>query len=203
MMIAALICSNITFSGCSKDDDDLKTSVVTSIDGQVTGGTANIARVWLVSEYGRIGNPLEGAYTHSTTTLKFDLPETVPASHLSSVEYFVDEGFKVSNKSANISFVEIEGRTSTGSYLGDFFYVNQRREIVAMLVYADADVNITGSYSEREDGYTWRENCRVSLKKGWNWVYHSEEESGRTYTFTLSTENPGNMTWVFMNDYPF
>jgi hypothetical protein len=65
----------------------------------------------------------------------------------------------------------------------------------AYLVYATQDVTITGTITNTyHDGTKWTQTYNLSLKAGWNWIEHSGNVSGAT--FTASQSMPSGFSWI-------
>ena len=69
----------------------------------------------------------------------------------------------------------------------------------AKLVYVDSNTNITGSYSEKYNDWTFILTYSVSLKTGWNFMYetYSENTTSKTEALTVTTKDPGGLKWIF------
>jgi hypothetical protein len=69
----------------------------------------------------------------------------------------------------------------------------------AMLFYADNAVTIKGTviddYNDEEETAIFN----VSLKKGWNYVITSYDETTKTVTYTSSTTQPSGYKWTIIN----
>jgi len=94
-----------------------------------------------------------------------------------------------------IGFRSSDGKYSLGCRIKDNNYVQ--------LYYVDRNANIKGSFTQdnEEDG-VFTDIYNVSLKKGWNYIIYSYNETTNTGTYTSSTTQPNGLKWtVYENDY--
>ncbi len=129
-----------------------------------------------------------------TTPDDSQLEEFPPAPPESTIE--------VSDWSARTTFVvEIEGRNASGEYIDDFWYETDDFRIYAQYMYADKDVDITGTLVKSDAYGTYSEKYDVHLKKGWNLTYYEEGfgEATGVYICHMYTELPAGkmLRWDF------
>jgi len=201
--VAMLSVAAIFFGGCSKDDN---TSPLVSggFDGRVTasnvdfGGesTQFVNYVMAADEAGFSGSTFHGTYINDDDVqvknggFTMTLPTSGLSSYLEDVtsffDYFMAAGdkgkIKVSNPNARVMDIDFIGfyydaEDEVVYVSGIFSYATSDKRTQCMFVYADSDVNITGSA-----------NVTVSLKQGWNRVYLSDK---------LTTKAPDGMKWYF------
>lgn len=143
-----------------------------------------------------------GSYANGGFAL--NLPQNVLNDQLENITEVMPEIVTISNKNAKMGDAYIVGYKS-GTQVGMFWYSNYPPDTevssgcYTIFVYVDADVTITGSYSEMDGEYTHEELYDASLKKGWNTLYcdFSDSPSTKTATATFTTNNPGGMKWYF------
>ena len=195
----ACICAGIVFTGCKKDS--IETSSVSSIVAKNVDKKVDLDKVKVVIDYDAV--VAEGNFKNNGFTI--NLPENVSNNYLEDISYEMPKGIKVSDASAKIGFIEIEGYKSD-EYVDDFAYGKIMLDgkkfsiVVGLYVYVDKNVKITGSYTE-EDGVTLNTTFSVSLKKGWNnmFVTFSGQEGSNTMTAKWTTSDPGGLEWYFGN----
>jgi len=186
------------FGGCSKDDNP--SLVSGSFNGTVTasveGGAAlTVNAVLAMNEAGFYsgvfdGNVIGEGGPFNNGGFSITLPTTGLNSYLGDVvaffEYFMAAGdkgkLKFSNPSAQVFDVDFVGFFYDSGedkvYVsGIFSYATSAKDVSCMFVYADSDVDVTGSA-----------NVSVSLKRGWNRVYLSDK---------LTTKAPDGLKWYF------
>ncbi|MDR1198988.1 MAG: hypothetical protein LBK94_08285, partial [Prevotellaceae bacterium] len=61
--------------------------------------------------------------------------------------------------------------------------------------YADRNFTATGSYTDTESGNKFVYNA--FLVRGWNILYVIATEKDGVRTYTLTTSNPGGLSWSF------
>ena len=82
----------------------------------------------------------------------------------------------------NVLVTDIDFLAHTGSsFVGYFLHMTSDKKTTCFYVYAESDVTVTGG-----------SNVSVSLKEGWNRMYHTEGESGK---YTTKTVN--DLKWFF------
>jgi len=128
---------------------------------------------------------------------------TPKSAYLQTINGMFKEGVTVNPINAKIC--QIYGFTSfDGKY--DLYCpidYNKQVEVQVILVYADRNVTVKGSstYSDKEDEQHTDIN-NVSLKKGWNYLISSYNETTKTCTYTSSTTLPSGPKWtVYENNY--
>lgn len=214
---AVLLCSVTVFNGCSKDDGGSGTSQVTSINAKVVNGTDyNFGNVKAVTYMGSSYVVAEGSYTNGG--FKIDLPETVSSEYLELLtddtdEEEVSDWMTVSDKTALMNSIYLEGYDESGDYIGDLFYgagsVNSTSYSYTegQYVYVNKDVKLTGSTTDTDNssGITLqlKSSANVVLKAGWNIMYYIETVSfvNNTGTITYTTSKPSGLQWYSEDDF--
>ena len=126
--------------------------------------------------------------TFSNNTFVVQLLNNVPAGLLKPISDRYDNDLNVSDRNAKYVYGEIRGESHIEGIFHFSWYRTQFHYLCkdetdesgytnlwdTELVYVDRDVNVTGKT-------TWQE-YNLSLKKGWNWVYISGDESVVTTT---------------------
>lgn len=197
-LFLALGLTTVVFNSCDKDDDN---------DGDTNGGNAskitatnvfngstNIKTVkaliyWESGEndYGKDAIT-QAPYLNNGFTL--ELPTTLGAKYLETIDADVLEGIAVSDKNFKSCFLEdLRGYNEDDDEIG-YFYLEEENgdnDYYTSWIYSDRDVTIKGE----DDG----EKYNVTLKKGWNVVYDSYTDDG----FSLTSQKPSgvNYTWNY------
>jgi hypothetical protein len=86
---------------------------------------------------------------------------------------------------------------------GEYVLVYAKDDMnMAILVYADKNVTITGTetWVNNYDGKTYTQKWNCALKAGWNYVFWSNNEATRTETYTTGATPSGYKWQVFPND---
>ncbi len=101
----------------------------------------------------------------------------------------------VSDPTARVGGIGIAGFNAAGEFLYTFAYMSDDEPyytVYATYMYADKDVNITGTYEYEGHNETYN----VLLKKGWNVVYEYISEDG---DYFLTTTCPAGyaMEWYY------
>jgi len=214
-LIIAVISLTTAFTSCT-DDNKSSSSGFTKLDVKVENGNqynSSIDVVKLMAEdedefYTELAS---GTYTNGGFSINLPSVENNLLSTLFDEEDEEDVVFdlKISNKSVKGGSADL-GAYKDESAVGYFWYGKMKGdECVAegMLVYVNGDVTIKGTVTYRDDYddeiYTRIAKYNVSLKKGWNYMFATGDESkdGKTYTITITTSNPGGMQWYFEDDY--
>ena len=160
------------FTSCNKDGDENVGSVIDKITANVEGGAKYngvITKVKLGTgnrdekeEVLATGNWSNGGFT-------IELPKTVDAKYLEPMfdEDNIPPTVTISNKDAKFCETWIIGYDKDDKYVDGFIYGNKNKEVNthywAEYIYADSDINISGTYEDRV--------LSISLKKGWNVTY--------------------------------
>lgn len=217
-LFLALGLTTTVFNSCEKDDDfdggttDVNTSKITATN--VINGTTKIKTVkalayWVSDdEDNGIDTIAQAPYQNNGFTL--ELPATLGAKYLEPLNEVDLEGFFVSDRNFKSHILYgLIGYNEEDDKIGHFFLEeeNDDSEHYTFWIYVDRDVTIKGEYNEVDDGYIIKYD--LSLKKGWNIVYHSQTESyenGRDlYSYTISNNKPSgvNYTWNFYDNYAY
>lgn len=150
----------------------------------------------------------EAPYSNNGFTLT--LPATLDAEYLSTIN--VEEmgsSFVISNPNAKVgSLDDIAAFDEANENIGSLFYGYENEATysagMAGWLYADSDVNIAGTESETEDGFTSEAVMDMKLKKGWNIFYATNKIDivNMKYTMKFSTTKPSGMTFTWnFEDY--
>ncbi|MDR2937990.1 MAG: hypothetical protein LBU92_03515 [Prevotellaceae bacterium] len=193
----------ILFTGCRKNEDEIATSNVSTINAVVLEGNDSIAVVKLLV------NGIEVAKSdYCNGGFSINLPENID-SELKPFASDIPQGYKVSNRNAQFVNATLAAYNKNDKQIGKFNYlcyelVINNGELYYVLAYEsglnylDSDVIVTGSEREADGDYT---SINVNLKKGWNFVYSSgwrpNPEGG--HTNELTTERPSGTQWFFTN----
>ena len=141
-----------------------------------------------------------------------ELPTTLGAKYLETIDADDLEGIAVSDKNFKSCFLEdISGYNEDDDEIGYFYLAeeNDDSEYYTAWIYVDRDVTIKGETKEIYYDEEYIENFDLTLKKGWNVVYESDTESyenGRdVYSSTISSKKPSGVTytWNFYVDYDY
>ncbi|MDR0385987.1 MAG: hypothetical protein LBH60_07910, partial [Prevotellaceae bacterium] len=203
----------VAFSSCSKDEDNGNGNS-SKIEGNkltvaVENGASHNSKIDLVKAeiwYGDEWTEYTVAtapYSNGKFTL--NLPASVDAKYLDAVTNELSEGVTVSNRSAKIAVVEGLAAYKSDNHVGDIYYTTGNREgdWWATLIYADADVSVTGTSTQTyDDGavYTYKTKYNVHLKRGWNMVYN--RETAKNEGEVTSTATAGLKWYVdYYNSY--
>ncbi|MDR2844384.1 MAG: hypothetical protein LBV57_07045 [Candidatus Symbiothrix sp.] len=197
-------------TSCEKDEDNTIPSGAFNGKIQATVSTNGVevdtvkAFVWYdeEDEDDAEWEVARGVYKNGDFTL--NLPEIVPAKYLETLFADAPDGIKVSNAKVKCANFEDVSAYYEEEEVGEFYYGYENEkddyEIAALFIYVDRDVNITGSYTEYEDGETYTETDNVSLKKGWNTVYRKYSKSGNEWKGEITTTAPKGLKWYFDDD---
>jgi len=190
LVIAAMLFSAVLVSSCDNDDDDDNGNgngnggAITNINAAVQGvGSTQITSVKLIYELEDDGVVLAtGTFTGGR--LQITLPNTVSANLLSAV-YFGNGVRNPTNAlAARARLIAFNGEED----VGDIDFHNQAETVWAWLIYVDRDVVISSSTVPGSD--TWE----ASFKKGWNFVFETENANG---TVNKTSLRPSGMGWYF------
>ena len=204
--VIACIFAGIVFTSCNNDDDGPGVSSITSITAQVEKGSEyDLDVVKAVMYYGAEDEYIvaEGGYKNGGFTIV--LPSEVDGRYLEDIGEDMPEGIKISNASARIGAINLEGYKNE-DYVDYFFHakIEITEKVFSLIgggfIYVDKDVTITGSYSEQtEDGINLSITFNTLFKRGWNAMYASFSMSDKDPTITVRvvTKNPGGLKWYF------
>ncbi|MCL2167764.1 MAG: hypothetical protein FWH59_01415 [Lentimicrobiaceae bacterium] len=185
------------FSGCKKDDDkknggnggNTNELVSGAFDGKVTATveSPDVINVTAILNAEIIDGALHGVGVGETTYanggFSITLPEEIPEEYLESVTDFfegIGGDIKYSQTSAKLAGVDFFGDDGE-YYLGYYNYATSDQSNVCFFVYTNKDVTVTGGT-----------NIAVSLKKGWNRMYYTENGDG-----ALTTKAPNGLKWHY------
>ena len=172
-IVCALIIACFVFSGCNDNDNDDDNDTINKIIATVEDGAkynGQIVTVKFMVEIGdndvaiATGNWSNGGFT-------IDLPETVEANHLRTLDRFAPS-VTVSNNNAKGVFWTFIGGFDVDDRRVDYFYNikgDNNSTTWVEYIYVDMDVNITGTFSDDEETRVYS----LSLKKGWNITYRT------------------------------
>jgi len=201
IMAAMLIIFSV---GCKKDDK--KTDAGSSNNRKVKAIVENgndynsiISTVkYVMYEYDEDGY-LENGHVISSCSFDnggftMDLPETVNGRYLYSVEWFFNPDVaNISDMNVGLNYGYFEAYDEDDDYFDDFLYAKFNNKTSATrgeYWYADRNVTITG------EGYDGKGD--LSLKKGWNLVYHTF--IGDDW-FEYSSQKVPDLLWYLWDDF--
>jgi len=120
-----------------------------------------------------------------TITLPNPPPSNVDLNNVKDAfEDMIDGTLKFSDPKVLVA--DVEFLAHTGEYFTGFFYnASSDKKTACYYVYADGDVNVTGG-----------NNISISLKEGWNRVYHIND--GKNNKFTTKAPD-GELKWYYDN----
>ena len=218
-LFLALGMTTAVFNSCDKDDDNdggtnaSKITATNVINGSTNIKTVKALAYWESGDYDYGSDAIaQGPYQNNGFTL--ELPATVGAKYLETIDAYDLEGISVSDKNFKSCFLDdLRGYNGDDDEIG-YFYLeeeNDDSEQYTSWIYVDRDVTIKGEYKEIDEEYDqeYIEKYDLTLKKGWNIVYDSEMGSyinGRyVYSYTMSSKKPSgvNYTWNFYDDYDY
>jgi len=184
----------MTNAGCSDDDDDnIRTSTITSVKATVDGIGDKVDKVRFTLD--NTANTVCSEAEFKNNSFEFSLMQEVNSSLLKSItteEAF--ENMSISDTSAKICFADFYA-FKNGEIAGYFLY-NDGEAIEnknAYYIYTDKDVQVTGKHGSINVVIT-----KCSFKKGWNLVtgIYKGSEYGTELTYT--TDTPKGLKWVFI-----
>jgi len=164
---------------------ELQTRPIATIDVAIENVPQNVRVAKLIEMQDDNIFSEQGVFENGRLRLDF------PTEMLSKDVYLVlrrHTGVVRSDESARFAFAKIEGFDENDNLLGRFEYRSEENKITTIFVYADRDVTLIGRDNSED---VWN----VSLKEGWNIVFHEEIEDG---SIIMSTSHPGTeMRWRF------
>lgn len=203
-VVVALIVA-AAFTSCDKDDDHgVVSGSITQIIAKISNASEfpDVATVKLLAWNNDVlaeADFINGGFT-------IDLPETVDGKYLHQFDeiFFYYETLTISKKDAKaLHDLRIYGYNSSGKRIAVFsnekYVGNEYSEIYAMTEYlwVDNDVNISGSYKDTEDkDYVETYSVSLILKKGWNVVYMSENDTEKGYKVEIKTSPISGLKWI-------
>ena len=220
LSIVVCACAGIIITGCSKNDSTDDNSSIKVINATVENGSDYNSKIDAVkgllnstmgynSETDSIsvdGYEVESA-NFKSGGFTLDLPETVDTKNLQKIHNNeIPNGVSMSDTSVYGNFLSIMAYKS-GSLIGEFYYGTEDTTSLlnyALYLYVDRKVTITGTGSKQDDyGTTTNLTYNVSLKKGWNIMYETENisDSGESTTVEVTSVLPDNLKWLFMDFY--
>ena len=133
------------------------------------------------------------------------LPEEIDSRLLEDMDLEdMPSGINVSNPNAKAASIPYFEAYKSGDYVDDLtkcaFSLSMTgfSYTAVLYMYADADVKITGTYTESYDEKTFTEKYNVDLKKGWNTVYMTQQESMSGFSGIVTTVKPNvDLKWYF------
>ena len=199
ILMATITVAMVFLNGCTKSNDESEPLVSGSFNGTVTATVDGGAELYVSvvaaindtrfnNENMFLGNIIGNEANFNNGSFTITLPTTGLSSYLEDVTAFFDSfmqagdkgKLKVSDPSARVMDVDFIGFYVIDEDIyvsGIFSYATADKATICVFVYADSDVDITGSA-----------NVSVSLKQGWNRVYISDK---------LTTNVPDGMKWYF------
>jgi hypothetical protein len=193
------------FNSCSKDGKENEnenggnTSIGNTVTAVVEDGSSyneTIDNVKVVIEAANNYEVTSASYSDGGFVL--ELPASVSDQYLESIESSFDNdipaGITISNsgvKTATAYILAYKADKSTGTfYCGASGWTG-------FLLYADADVSITGTYT---DEYGVGHNINNHLIKGWNIVYVKSTNEATGMYYYETTQAPSGARWYFVAD---
>ena len=200
-VVACCIASmSVVFTGCKKDSDGGGGSTFTSITAEVEDGEDynSVVDEVIAMMYYNDGE-FEAAYgDYSKGGFTIEFPSEVANRYLSYVE-FGDADMEPDDVRGGS--VDFEAFDKSGNWLGDFQYRRSSRSIASMayFVYVNKDCTVKGSYKERlgPDNENYSVSYDISLKKGWNKFYATQDADELTYSWT--SKEPSGLKWQFVD----
>lgn len=203
--------SAVCFAACNDNDDDDEevTSAITSITADVENGSAYSELIDTVKaeiEYDlegvRIPHTLASApYGNGKFTI--NLPANIDDRYLVSGRF--DDGIStVSDPEVRSAIVLLLNTYKSGDYTSNVYYATNHNILkpsntfsFASFLYADRDVIIKASHSEKDEEWTENANIHLILKRGWNIMYTTNVRSdeSRVVTQTVTNRRPDGMKW--------
>jgi len=217
-LFLALGLTTAVFNSCDKDDNndgstnDGNASKITAtnvINGSTQIKTVKALFYWESDDDYGSDAIAQAPYQNNGFTL--ELPATVGAKYLETIDEDDLEGISVSDKNSKLFFVnDLRGYNEDDDEVG-YFYLeeeNDDSEHYTSWIYVDRDVTIKGEYNEIYEEYDaeYIGKYDLTLKKGWNIVYDSNTDSyknGRyVYSYTYTSKKPTGVsyTWYFYED---
>ena len=208
LSVIACFFAGIVFTGCDNDDDGPGVSSINSITAKVEKGSEfDLDVVKAVMIFGDEEEYIvaEGNYTNGGFTII--LPSEVDDRYLEGIGDDMPEGIKISNASARIGAINLEGYKN--DVYEDYFFhakIEISDKIFSLIaggfVYVDRDVTVTGSHSEpiEDSDFTLTVTFNTLFKRGWNAVYASlamSEKEPNIITVRAVTKNPGGLKWYY------
>lgn len=198
----------VAFYSCDDkktDDDGFMIKATNVVDDSERIITVKAIAYWGGDDYD--GDAIAQApYKNHGFTL--ELPKTVAAKYLYPISEDAPEGITISDKDANVLFLdEIGGYDEAEEDIG-YFFLEKEDDYSAHYTswfYTDRDLTIKGNFHYTEENYEDIETFDMKLKKGWNVVYDSytetyNEETGvATFNYLITTQKPSGVThvWTF------
>ena len=173
--------SMLVFAGCRKEEIETPPTLVNNvITAKVEKGknydsvfkTVKANTVYLPENYVvAFGLYVDGGFS-------LTLPESIDFGRLLPItNEFAFSGATISNHSARVLMISIDGYDSDDNKVDYFVYKHKSANIIGYLIYVDRDVKITGS-----DGYNM---YNMDIKKGWNMAFNKNNGYGyQTNNFT-------------------
>jgi hypothetical protein len=181
LMASVSLLAATVFCACDKDKDkdgDKDTSAIAEgttvkVDG---GSELDIDSVQV-----RLTTDITFSFAYVNGGFTLNLPASVDDTNLSTADKGLPDGVTASNPKVKIEDGYLAAYKS-GEEVGSFYHGTDSWD--GFLMYANGDVNITGTASE--GGFTFN----VKLKKGWNIVY---DRDNKEYTTTA----PVGAKWYY------
>ena len=190
------------FGGCSKDD--LPSLVSGGFNGRISAtvdpedwdlSPIRYVVAWNDPEIDMargllLGEQMGDEVSYSNNKFSINLPDPLP-SKIEMVEIKdafenmlnISGSLKYSNPKVMIADVDFLAHTNS-HFVGFFYNATADKKTTCVYVYADGDVTVTGG-----------SNISVSLKAGWNRIYHTEGGNGK-YTTKAPEEE---LKWYYDN----
>lgn len=208
VLIPALIILSVAFTNCKKDEPD----AVWNVEAQVPNGTINNSPVDSVYAYIDTTNIVVGKSKYANGSFKINL-STPPASALLTFADYLSGDVSISNKKAKLStgiiFKGIKDGRKSGTFVFTSFSMDNviqtpeealKNLAAVSYIYADSDVTIKGTMSNKDTKYSFTIEYNLTLKHGWNivatkvMVDNETEFSTKLYSVT----NTKGYGWIYI-----
>ena len=201
LIIAALVAS-AAITSCNKDDDKGGGSAITKITAKFDDGAQYDGKIdkvkltiWDVDTQKDV-EIASGDWSNGGFTI--DLSNVVPTKYLSPVDWEFSSSLNISNVDAKICIADDIIGYKDGKEVASFSYYKGAKdsENLAIYVYADSDVSISGSYTEEDGRYYYTDKHYVKLKKGWNVAYYGYVYDGNVRNGILTSDEISGLKWT-------
>jgi hypothetical protein len=221
-MVAICVCAAIFASGCNKDSDDddgassrLPNNKISVDEVEGAGSSAYFTGVEALlnaelKSYEWVGDNVGSAgYKDGSFTITLSSP--VSETYLEPVTGIFEEGITISNPDAMLGILDFlvvyftqYGYSTTmglfhhGTHSESDFVMGPTADV--KYVYADRNVSVKGSGSEKKGGWTYNDTYDINLKQGWNTVYHTtdtEEDTNTENRRQFTGSAPSGLKWYY------
>jgi hypothetical protein len=186
----------VAICSCNKDEDEnnagnsvISNNTITAVveNGVNYNGKIDIVKAEILSGTGASGITLASAsYGNGGFTL--NLPANVDAQYLSDADELLPPGLTISNPNVKACVVGLNAYKSGSQTRTGFFYTEIEGWEGEELIYADGNVNVTGSHSAADGEIS---DFNLHLRKGWNMMYFKGDN--------ISTQVPAGAKWYLLD----